>query len=113
MFVFSPFKSDLSGNNVKSQASGFQTLPIFNQLLSTQDVNLLASLALLNETFSVIFKHRGDHKKVVSIALRRQIKKRSGDKLCHPNFFGVNVYLRRPLSLLRELFALWLKNMGL
>ena len=34
----------------------FSILAFFNELLSTQNVNLI-SLAMLNETFSVIFKH--------------------------------------------------------
>ena len=52
----------LNSKNQSSQALGFQKLAklsifgIFNELLSTQDVN--ASLAMLNDTFSVIFKHR-------------------------------------------------------
>ena len=31
---------------------------IFDELLSTQNVTSVGSLAMLNETFSVIFKHR-------------------------------------------------------
>ena len=43
---FCPFKSDMSGNTVWPQASGFQKLPklaifgIFDELLSTQNVNV-------------------------------------------------------------------------
>ena len=56
---FYPFRNDLSGNTVRPQASGFQKLAkidpfgIFNELLSPQNINVE-----LNETFSVIFKHR-------------------------------------------------------
>ena len=60
---FCPIKIDLFGNTVWPQATGFQKLSkmetilgILNQLLFPHNVN--ASLAMLNETFSVIFKHR-------------------------------------------------------
>ena len=57
--IFCPIKIDLSGNTVGQQV--FKNLPkwnifgIFNELLSTQNV-WLASLAMVNETFSAIFK---------------------------------------------------------
>ena len=60
---FWPIKTDLSCNTVLPQALGFQKLAkmdhfgIFNELLSTKIVTQLASLAMLYETFSVIFKH--------------------------------------------------------
>ena len=58
---FCPIKADLSGNTVWPQA--FKNTPkwtifgIFIWLLSTQNENV-ASLAMLNETFAVIFKQR-------------------------------------------------------
>ena len=85
---FRPIKTDLSGNTVWLQASGFQNVTFLilafsnNVCLKTELSNAwfklkkwtifcilmnfcqlksltkLASLAILNETFSVIFKHR-------------------------------------------------------
>ena len=60
---FCPIKSDLSGNTIWQQASGFQKfarLSIFGILfyvMSTQNVNVARFASnVLNETFSVIFK---------------------------------------------------------
>ena len=50
------FKSDLSGNTVWPQASGFEKLAKIIFQLTFVHVNI-ASLAILNETFAVIFKH--------------------------------------------------------
>ena len=47
---FCPIITDMSGNTVWPQASGFQKLAKMDRFL--------ASLTMLNETFSVIFKHR-------------------------------------------------------
>ena len=62
---FCPIKIDRSGNTVWPQTSGFQKLTkltifgISYELLSTQNVKVARfALAMLNETFSVIFKHR-------------------------------------------------------
>ena len=61
---FCTIKNDLSGNTVWLQGSGFQKLAQINQFLAFL-MNFcqlkmqiqLASLAMMNETFSVIFKH--------------------------------------------------------
>ena len=56
--ILGPIKTDMSGNTVWPQALDFHKLAKNGQFLafSTQNVNV-ASLAMLNETFSVIFKH--------------------------------------------------------
>ena len=38
--IFLPIKSDLSGNTVRPEKSGFSIFGIFNELLSTQNVHV-------------------------------------------------------------------------
>ena len=53
------YESDLSATLFLPQSFRFsKILGIFNQFLSTQNVNV-ARFAMSNETFSVIFKHCG------------------------------------------------------
>ena len=58
--IYYPIKIDLSGNSVWPQALGFQKSPkltildIFDELLSTQNVNLIRNVEW---DFSAIFKH--------------------------------------------------------
>ena len=55
---FCPIKSYLSGNTFWPQVSIFPNFfGIFNRLLSTQNVNMYSSPAMLNETFFMTFKH--------------------------------------------------------
>ena len=58
---FWPIKNDLSGNTVWPQGSGFQNLAKIKQfLLNFCQLKMqiqLASLVMMYETFSVIFKH--------------------------------------------------------
>ena len=61
--IFCPILTDLSGNTVCPQATGFQKLAkltifgIFNELLSPQNVNVARFARLVNKTFSGILKH--------------------------------------------------------
>ena len=64
--IFCPTEIDLSGNTLWPPAPGFPKLAkltilgIFYELLFTQKVyyTKLASLAMLNDTFPMIFQHR-------------------------------------------------------
>ena len=47
---------------------------IFNELLSAHNINV-ALLAILNETFSVIFKHRGEEGCISSIYIPTKLEK--------------------------------------
>ena len=58
--IFVPLKSYLPGNTVWPQATGFQKLwflAFFMNFCPLKVKTMLASLAMLNATFSVIFKH--------------------------------------------------------
>ena len=71
---FCPIKTDLSGNTVWPLASDFQKLAKMDHFWHFYLTLVQTLLAMLNETFSVIFKHRASYVYFLSNFRLQQIK---------------------------------------